>query len=102
MNKNTVCFTIEKSIADQLKKISESKGPSNARMIENAVEDYLKNKKPSGLKPDNEKKQLSFYPSDETLIKLKLVAQEEGRSVSNLVSHIVKNSIMETNKDDKK
>lgn len=101
MAKNTVNFTIENSYTEKLKHISETVGPSNARIIEKAVEEYLKSKDPKGIEPEKDKKQLSFYPSDETFNKLQLVAQEESRSVSNLVSYIMKNFIMGLRDDEK-
>ncbi len=94
-----VCFTIEKTTAEKLKSISETKGPSRARIIEKAVEEYLKNKDPKG-REEEKKKQLCFYPSDEVNKKLKLVAQEEGRSVSNLVSYIVNTLIKNSEIDE--
>jgi predicted DNA-binding protein len=100
MAKNTVCYSIENSYANQLKILSKLNGPSQSRIVEKAVEDYLKNSNLSDAIPDEEKKQLSFYPTDETLNKLKIAAQVEGRSVSNLVSYIIKKFILEINKDE--
>ncbi|MBU1014780.1 MAG: hypothetical protein KKG99_17435 [Bacteroidetes bacterium] len=100
-DKTTVCFTIEKSYSDKIKHISNTKGPSSARIIERAVEEYLKNKNPVDVHEDEKKKQMCFYPSDETQDKLKRVAKDEGRSVSNLVSVIVKNYIRDE-EDEKK
>lgn len=97
---NGVCFTIQKNVAEKLKYISETKGPSSARIIEKAVEEYLKNKDPKGREEDKKKKQLCFYPSDELNKKLKLVAQDEGRSVSNLVSYIVNTLIKNSEIDE--
>lgn len=88
--KYTVCFTIEKSFVDTLKSISETRGPSSARIIERAVEEYLKDKDPEDIEEEKTKKQMSFYPSEEVYKKLIKTAMEEGRSVSNLVSYIIK------------
>jgi metal-responsive CopG/Arc/MetJ family transcriptional regulator len=85
--------TLEKSIADTIKKMSETSGPSTSRIIENAVENYLKDKQISGQIIHEEKTTMHFYPDMKIKEKLQIVAQAEGRSVSNLVARIVKQFI---------
>jgi predicted DNA-binding protein len=95
--KNTVCFSIENEYLKKLKNISETKGPSSARIIEKAVEEYLKNINTDNNTEVNDKKfQMCFYPPSEIYQKLKHVAKDEGRSVSSLVSLIVKTYIRNT------
>lgn len=75
---------------DKLTHISKTKGPSRARIVENAVAAYLKGKEPGENVKAEKKNQMCFYPTDEMRDKMQQIAKEEGRSVSSLVSYILK------------
>lgn len=88
--KKGLCFSMEESYVDKLKHISKTKGPSSARIVENAIAAYLKGKEPAESVKEEKKIQMCFYPTEEMRDKMHQIAKEEGRSVSSLVSYIVK------------
>lgn len=92
-DKNPVCFSLGNSYWEKLNNIAETRGPSRARIIEKAVEEYLQAKNSTNSGETEKKTQICFYPSSEAYTKLKQLANDEGRSVSNLVAFIVKTYI---------
>lgn len=96
--KAKVFYSIEEDNLNILKEKAKKDGPAVARIVENEILEFLKDKK---LKPEETKstnKQVCFYLEEKQNELLENVAKAEGRSVSNLVAWIIKKKILKSKK----